>query len=96
MNSTRDGRPFCEVRDPAGHGPVVRVHPVIYDVLRRVVEGRMTCCVDLNFNDGTLGNSHVKVSGDKFVAPIRPDSLPGATLQEHGVITPSAQACRRP
>ena len=80
MKVTRTGRPYCVIRDPAGDGPSLQVNPVLYDVLRRVLDNRLTCTVDLNFVDGGLGNSHVRMDGEKWSkAPEKIDAA--ATLQ---------------
>jgi hypothetical protein len=62
-----DGRPCCEVRDRTGDGPVLRVSPLLYRVLRPVIEKRMCCTVELSFNSGGLGGTHIRLDGERFV-----------------------------
>ena len=71
MKTTPEGRPFCDVRDIGGSGPVLHVHPELYDVLRIVVDGRMACRIELDFNDGGLGGTHVRIAGRKLAGVVR-------------------------
>jgi len=75
MRTTRDGKVMCELRDPTGTGPVLYVNPALYTVIRRVLEGRMTCMVDLNFNDGSLGNTHVRMDGERLAKALEPSAI---------------------
>lgn len=64
---TKDGRPMCEVRDRMSDGPVLNINPMLYIVLRRVVEEKLACTVELHFNDGGLGRTHIRLDGERFV-----------------------------
>ena len=79
MKTTPEGRPFCDVRDVGGSEPVLHVHPELYDVLRSVVDGRMTCTVELAFKDGGLGGTHVRIAGRKLAGVVRERIVTGAT-----------------
>ena len=61
---TKDGRQLCELRDPGSDGPVLRLHPKLYVVLRKVLEGKLACTVELNFTDVGLSKTHIRVDGE--------------------------------
>jgi hypothetical protein len=74
---TKSGRPFCVVRDQGILASGIQVNPLLYDVLKKVSDERLTCTVELHFTDGSLGNSHIRMDGERLVKVLEP----AATLQ---------------
>jgi hypothetical protein len=69
---------MCEVRDRGSDGPVLWIDPRLYSVLRPVVEGKMSCMVELHFTNAGLAKTSLKVDGDRAADILTPVT---ATLQ---------------
>jgi hypothetical protein len=81
MRTTPSGRAFCVIRDPGASVSSLQFNPVLYDVLKRVSEGHMTCTVELHFNDGGLGNTHIRMDGEKLTKALDSGGAPATMLQ---------------
>ena len=75
---TKDGRPLCEVRDRGSDGPVLWIHPLLYSVLRPIIENKIACTLELHFSNTGLASTHVRVDGERLASTL---ANPTATLQ---------------
>jgi hypothetical protein len=65
MKTDNKGRAFCKVEDQDS-GMFVELNPEVYDILFLALEQRITGTIELNFIDGNVGQTHVRITGRKW------------------------------